>query len=58
MNSDQISSLVRALMQIGGTALAAHGVILPDAQCQSIVGGVIAIVGVVWSQVFHAKNGA
>ena len=60
MNIDQVTSLVRSLMKIIGSALAAHGL----TQAAGIVNGedcigvVLAIAGMVWSHWEHAADSA
>lgn len=57
MNSDQVTSLIRAVLLSLGTMLASHGIAIADNQWTAIVGGIMAAGSVIWSQVFHKKNG-
>lgn len=52
MNQDQILSILRSVLKIGGGALVAHG-ITDDATAQAIMGGVLAVVGLVWAHFTH-----
>lgn len=58
MNSDQVMSLVRNVLLGGGALLVEHGINVTTDQWTAIVGGLMAFGAFVWSQVFHAKNGA
>lgn len=61
MNSDQAKSLVRSVLlglgagAGGGWLMSQFGIGMEE--WQAIVGGLMAVVSVVWSQLFHAKNG-
>lgn len=57
MNSDQVMSLVRAVLLGLGTPLIASGVIGTTDQWTAIVGGLMAVGAIIWSQLFHARNG-
>ena len=52
MNSNQIQSLIRSVLLASGAGLVASGK-LTDASLQEIVGGLLALGSVVWSQYFH-----
>ena len=52
MNSNQIQSLIRSVLLAAGAGLVASGK-LTDASLQEIVGGLLALGSVVWSQYFH-----
>jgi hypothetical protein len=51
MNQDQINSLIRSLLKIAGTALAAHGLSTAASivNSQDFVGAVLVGVGLIWS---------
>ena len=49
MNKETVSVIVRALLQASAGALAARGVALENSHVEAIIGGVIALVTVVWS---------
>ncbi len=53
MNYDQITSLIRSVLLSAGTLLAANGIAVSGTQWEAIVGGLMAVGAVVWSQVFH-----
>ena len=55
MNQNQITSLVRSILLGVGASLVASGK-LTDASLQEIVGGILALAAVVWSQLHHAEN--
>ena len=57
MNSDQLLSLVRTLLQIAGTAVVAHGTLgINGAMWEQISGAVIMIVPTVWSMYAHTDT--
>ncbi len=53
MNYDQITSLIRSVLLSAGTLLAANGIAVTGTQWEAIVGGLMAVGAVVWSQFFH-----
>jgi hypothetical protein len=55
MNWDVIGGLVRHLLTFGGGFLVTNGTIT-DGDLQAVVGGVIAIGGVIWSA-FAKRSG-
>jgi hypothetical protein len=55
MNSDQIKSLVRSVLLGLGASLVASGK-LTDGSLQEIVGGILALGSVIWSQIHHKNN--
>lgn len=55
MNINQIAALVRSLLLAVGAVLVTHGK-LTDGQLQEIVGAVIALSVVLWSQFYHKTN--
>ena len=54
MNRDVIESLIRALMKVGGTALAARGAVTESGWAE-ITGAVVTIAGVLWG-IYSAKQ--
>lgn len=54
MNKDQILSIVRTVLKTAGAALVTKGVI-SDTGLESVIGGLITIIGIVWS---HYDNSA
>lgn len=54
MNPNQIQSFVRSVLLGLGAALVAKGT-LSDSQLQEIIGGVLSLASVLWSQ-FHHKD--
>lgn len=56
MNSDQVFSAVRSVLLAAGTAITVHGIqVFSTAQWEAVVGGLIALGVVAWSQITHAK---
>lgn len=49
MNKQTIEVIVRALLQAGAGALAARGIALENSQTEAVIGGVIAIITIIWS---------
>ena len=49
MNKQTIEVIVRALLQAGAGALAARGIALENSQTEAVIGGVLAIVTIIWS---------
>lgn len=58
MNSDQIQSLIRSVLLSSGTLLTAHGIAVSADQWTAIVGGIMAVAALVWSQWFHKTPAA
>lgn len=56
MNWDQIYSLIRNILLALGAGLVAKGYVSADT-LSSIVGGVIGILSVAMSQIFHMDSG-
>lgn len=57
MNSDQIFSLIRGVLLSLGTALTYHGVqLFSTEQWQAVVGAVVIVASVAWSQLHHANQ--
>jgi hypothetical protein len=56
MNPDQIKSLIRGILLSLGTGLVASGK-LTDGSLQEIVGGILAVASVLWSQLHHKEAG-
>lgn len=54
MTSDQIQGILRQILLGLGSVLTAHGVAISATDWTTIVGGVMAVVAVVWSLVFHS----
>ena len=54
MNSDQIKSLVRSILLGLGASLVATGKV-SDGDLQSIVGGLLALGSLLWSQFHHSE---
>lgn len=52
MNQNQVLSLVRSILLGLGASLVASGK-LTDGSLQEIVGGILALGSVVWSQLHH-----
>ena len=55
MNSNNITSLIRSILLALGAGLVAQGK-LTDGSLQEIVGGILALGSVLWSQLYHSKN--
>lgn len=55
--SDVMQSMVRSGLKIGGTYLVTKG-LTDDGTAQTITGGVLAIVGLLWSHFFHTAGTA
>jgi hypothetical protein len=49
MNKQTIEVIVRALLQAGAGALAARGIALENSQTEAVIGGVLAIITIIWS---------
>lgn len=49
MNKQTIEVIIRALLQAGAGALAARGIALENSQTEAVIGGVLAIVTIIWS---------
>ena len=59
MNSEQLQSLLRTLLQIAGTAIVAHGTLgINGAMWEQISGGVIMLAPIVWSMLAHTDDAA
>ncbi len=56
MNPDQLKSLARSILLGLGASLVASGK-LTDGSLQEIVGGILAVVSVLWSQLHHKEAG-
>lgn len=52
MNQNQITSLARSVLLALGASLVASGK-LTDGSLQEIVGGILALGSVIWSQLHH-----
>lgn len=57
MNPDQLKSLIRTLLKMAGAYLAGRGLNVDDSTTEAITGGVIALAGIIWSQMTHTKPG-
>lgn len=57
MNWDQIYSLIRNVLLALGAGLVAKGYLSADT-LSAIVGGIVGVVSVTLSQIFHSKEGA
>ena len=55
MNQNQVLSLVRSVLLGLGASLVASGK-LTDGSLQEIVGGLLAVASVVWSQLQHKST--
>ncbi len=55
MNTNQIQSLIRSILLGLGASLVASGK-LSDGSLQEIVGGILALGSLVWSQLHHANT--
>ena len=49
MNKQTIEVIVRALLQAGAGALATRGIALENSQTEAVIGGVLAIITIIWS---------
>jgi hypothetical protein len=49
MNKQTIEVIVRALLQAGAGALAARGIAFENSQTEAVIGGVLAIITIIWS---------
>lgn len=54
MNQDQILSILRTVLKTAGAVLVTKG-LTDQAGLESIVGGVITLIGIAWSMLTH-KN--
>ncbi len=55
MNSEQVMSLIRNILQFGGGVLVSHGLITePD--MLTAVGAIAALASVAWSMIAHKKK--
>jgi len=50
--NDQIASLLRTVLKVGGAALVTKG-LTTDAQLEAGIGAVITLAGIVWSFTHH-----
>lgn len=57
MNIDTIQTLIRSVLKVGGGALLANGV-ASETDVEAIIGGVVALIGVVWGIWHRRKNAA
>ena len=55
MNQEQVLSLVRTLLKVGGAFLVAKGTIT-EPGLETAVGAIITLVGIVWSAVAHKAD--
>jgi hypothetical protein len=55
MNQDQVLSIVRSVLKIGGTLLVAYGYV-SDQQWITITSAVIAVAPMVWDMYVHTKQ--
>jgi len=55
MNKEQILSILRTVLKTAGAVLVTKG-LTSDAGLESIVGGIITIVGIIWSMRTHADD--
>lgn len=53
--SEQLSSLIRSALKVAGASLVTKG-ITSDASLEAIIGGIIALVGVVMSYRTHKQT--
>jgi len=53
MNQDQLTSIIRAVLNVVGGSAVAKGY-MDNSQWEAIAGGVITVVAVVWAWKFHA----
>lgn len=49
MNKQTIEVIVRALLQAGAGALATRGIALENSQTEAVIGGVLALITIIWS---------
>jgi len=49
MNKQTIEVIVRALLQASAGALATRGIAIENSQTEAVIGGVLAIITIVWS---------
>lgn len=49
MNKQTIEVIVRALLQAGAGALAARGVIIENSATEAVIGGILAVISIIWS---------
>lgn len=57
MDKDTALNLLRSFLKLAGASLAAQG-FLTGTDADAIVGGIVAVVGVVWSLVAHKQKAA
>lgn len=55
LDKELVFSLVRNILKIGGTALLTSG-IADEATLEQIIGGAMALFGLLWTYYFHAKR--
>ena len=57
MNQDQLLSLLRAVLQIFGTSIVAHGILgINGAMWEQITGAVIILAPVLWGIAIHTDS--
>ena len=49
MNKQTIEVIIRALLQAGAGALAARGVVIENSLTEAVIGGVLAVITIIWS---------
>lgn len=49
MNKQTIEVIIRALLQATAGALAARGVAIENSATEAVIGGVLAIISIIWS---------
>lgn len=55
MNSNNVTALIRSILLGLGASMVASGK-LSDGSLQEIVGGILALGSVLWSQFHHSNN--
>jgi hypothetical protein len=49
VNKQTIEVIVRALLQASAGALATRGIVIENSSAEAVIGGVLAIISIVWS---------
>ena len=49
MNKQTIEVIIRALLQAGAGALAARGVVIENSLTEAVIGGILAVITIIWS---------
>ena len=56
VNQDQVLSVLRSLLTVGGTWLVSHGV-MTDTDWTTVAGAILAVAPIAWGWYAHSKKG-